>query len=290
MEVQIILNPDATGIVEIKVSNITDVVPVNYGIAKYTIKSISAIDYQINATYSGDEKYNSAKNSTFIHVVKYPVSLNVSADNVYLGSNITVNIKFNESDVDGTAVIKLDDVEKGNAEISNGIASFNLSDVNAGNHTISVIYNAGNKYENVESNTTVTVYRQNSTLEVFISQNDDTTVNLIAEVNGEGNVTFSVGSIEKTVEIINGKGNIEWNVPQDYEGIYEIYAYYDGNNYYIASNTTAYIIVVNDTKPSNKTPTQELSNNMLNDKVTGNPLIALLVALTLFGLSIKRRK
>ena len=206
---EIVLAPDATGIIEIKVNDIEDIIPVNYGRATYTINSLLPVDYTINITYSGDKKYNPVKNSTILHVVKGDVSLNVNANNIYFGNDLVINVAFNESDVDGNVTIKLNDVEKGTASISNGTAIFTIKNPDAGNYTVSVIYDGGNKYSGAQANRSVNVYQQNSTFDISISQNTDNSVRLVVDINATGNVTFIVGSIEETVDIVNNQAILD---------------------------------------------------------------------------------
>ena len=206
---EITLAPDASGTIQIYVNDEEDLIPVNYGNATYKINSLLPIDYTINITYSGDKKYNSVENSTTIHVVKSNVSLSVNANNINVGEDLVVNVQFNESDVDGNVTIKLNDVEKGNATISNGTGSFIIQNLDAGNYTISAVYNGGSKYFAVEANNTVSINKINSTFDVTISQNGDNTIKLIVGINATGNVTFVVGNVEKTVDIVNNQAILD---------------------------------------------------------------------------------
>ena len=270
----------------------------------FTVPENNAQKYNITVKYGGSDIYEPSNATIVINVIP-KISTKITLENITCkpGDNITIPVNVttdNETPFNGNITVQLPDNTNQTIEIinNNGNVKWNVPNNYNGTYEVYASFE-GNEYYSASNTTSFIKVSKvpttiiignitckpgdNITIPINITTDDTTPFN--------GNITIVLpDGTTKTVEIINGKGNIEWNVPQDYEGIYEIYAYYDGNNYYIASNTTAYIIVVNDTKPSNKTPTQELSNNMLNDKVTGNPLIALLVALTLFGLSIKRRK
>ena len=206
---EIVLAPDATRSIEIKINDFEDLIPVNYGVATYTINSLLPVDYNINISYSGDKKYNPVKNSTILHVVKVDVSLNVNANNIYFGDDLVVNVAFNESDVDGSVTIKLNDIEMGTATISNGTATFTIENPDAGNYTVCVIYGGGKKYSGAQANRSVNVYQQNSTFDISISQNADNSVKLVVDINATGNVTFIVGSIEETVDIIDNQAVLD---------------------------------------------------------------------------------
>ena len=61
--------------------------------------------------------------------------------------------------------------------------------------------------------------------------------------NGNVTVTLPDGS-NQTVEIVNGSGSVDWNVPYDFkEGDYPVNATFDGNDRYLPSNGTGIVAV-----------------------------------------------
>ena len=231
IELVITLASDASGFIDINVNGAEDKIAVNYGIARYDMNSLSPIVYNINISYSGDGKYNSVNNSTALHVIKSHVSLNVNAKGVYVGEDLIVNVEFNESDVDGNVTIKLDGIEKGTVDVSNGTASLTIKNLDAGKYAISATYNGGFKYAAGEANGNAEVYKQNSTFDIGISQNSDNTIRLIVDINATGNVTFSVGNVEKTVKIENNRAILD-NIKLNNANYIAEITYNGDKNYY----------------------------------------------------------
>lgn len=238
---EITLDSDATGAIKINVNGAEDLIPVNYGIAKYNINSILPMDYIINITYSGDRKYNPVKNSTMFHAVKSPISLNVTADNIRVGDDLIVKVAFNESDVDGNVTIKLNGVEKGTVNISYGAARLYIKNLDSGNYTISAIYDGGIKYLSTQANSTVSVGKQNSTFDISVSQNKDNTIKFVVDINATGNVTFVVGNVEKTVVIVNNQAILD-NVKLNNANYVAEVTYNGDNNYYSSLSEYAFTI------------------------------------------------
>ncbi|MBE6510493.1 MAG: hypothetical protein E7Z74_04405 [Methanobrevibacter millerae] len=228
---EIALDSDATGTIEINVNGVDDLIPVNYGTATYNINSLLPVDYVINITYSGDGKYNPVKNSTMFHVVKAPISLNVTADNIRVDEDLIVKVAFNESDVDGNVTILLNGVEKGTANILYGAGRLYIGNLDAGNYTISAIYDGGIKYLATQANSTVSVGKQNSTFDISVSQNKDNTIKLVVDINATGNVTFVVGNVEKTVDIVNNQAILD-NVKLNNANYVAEVTYNGDKNYY----------------------------------------------------------
>lgn len=114
-----------------------------------------------------------------------------------------------------------------------------------------------------------------------------------------GNVTVELpdGTI-KVIEIINGKGSVDWTIPENYKaGKYPVKVYSNETNIYYPANGTGYVTVIvdspvldNGNKTHNGTAKKAIPQNSLAKYETGNPIIALLMVLAFLGISIKRRK
>ena len=96
--VKVTLTDDVTGDVNITVGNITDVVPVVRGTATLDVSGLLPGDYRVNATYMGDDKYDSVNGSEMVNVAKiedYDVIVNV--DNITVGQNATIEVILPEN-------------------------------------------------------------------------------------------------------------------------------------------------------------------------------------------------
>ena len=124
--------------------------------------------------------------------------------------------------------------------------------------------------------------------------------------NGKITVELPDGTI-KTVDIVNGKGNVPWKVPKDYKsGKYLVKAHSNETNvYYPADGTGIIKVIENQPVPpvddGNKThkdvPSKKnvaskknIPQDSLKRYETGNPIMALLAVLALLGVGIRRRK
>ena len=176
---------------------------------------------------------------------------------------------------------------------------FHLGNIYEANDTVSVVPKISVKI----SVDNVTAYPGDEVSIPIVVTADDGTL-----FNGNLTVTLPDGSTQN-VEIIGGKGNIAWTIPMGYEGDYPITASFEGNNIYLPANGTGFITVIPDTPvtpddPVNpETPVNpdaqvnpETPENPsvkaevpMDNKATGNPLIALLMVLALLGIRIKRK-
>ena len=113
--------------------------------------------------------------------------------------------------------------------------------------------------------------------------------------NGVVTVKFPDGTTAK-VNVVNGTGVTEWNIPQDFKsGNYSIYAVFDGDEYYGNANASGIVKVLannNDKPQENKT--NETSHEVVAQNIakyeTGNPILVLLVLLSVIGLIPLKRK
>ncbi len=258
--------------------------------------------YNITVEYNGSETYKSSKTiGIIIAIPKFPIQINVGnitckpMDNITIPINITTanNITFN-----GNLTVNLPDDTNQTIQIINGKGIINWTIPKGYDGTFEVNVNFegnqsylpanGTGFINVSLVSTKIIVTNitckpldNITIPVTVTTNDNTQFN--------GNITVILpDGTNQTIEIINGKSNINWTVPKNYKGTYEIYLSYEGNGYYSATNTTIQVIIIPDTpKPTNQTKTVNIGSN---NKVTGNPLIPLLAALTLLGVGIRRKK
>ena len=99
------------------------------------------------------------------------------------------------------------------------------------------------------------------------------------------------------VKIVNGKGSVTWTVPDDYEGDYPVKVSFEGSDIYYPANYTGNGIGVVSVIPDDVPPIDDDNKSSAehvdiktDDNVTGNPILALLMALSLLGINIKRKK
>ena len=151
-------------------------------------------------------------------------------------------------------------------------------------------------YDNNKDSTNVTVTQEPTYISVgnvTAKPGDNVTIPINVttgdNVPFNGNVTVILpdGS-NQTVEIVNGTGNVNWTVPDDYDGKFPVLVSFDGDNYYLPSNGTGIITVIPDSPSPEKH--NGFENPVSTTKATGNPLMVLFIVLVLLGVNTRRKK
>ena len=191
---------------------------------------------------------------------------------------------------------------------------FNTTKLGVYENRANVFFHLGQIYEANDNVTVEKIPIKISVKNITAKPGDTITipVNLNAKggvpINGNVTVTLPDGST-KVAEIINGKGSVDWTIPDNYDGTYSLSVTFDGDATHLPANETGFITVIPDTPvtpdaPENpETPdASDASENpetpvnhsvkaevSMDDKATGNPVIALLMVLAFLGIGIKRK-
>ncbi len=277
------------------------------GNATWTVPENYTGEYNITVEYDGNETYEPS-NGTGIITVSSKIPTHTTVGNVTCnpGDNITIPVTVTADDgipFNGKITVVLPDGTSKTVEIVNGKGNVDWTvpeDYN-GEYNVRASYPGDDHYLPSNGNGFIYVpaYPTSITVgNVTCKPGDNVTIPITVTAddgipfNGKITVVLPDGT-RKTVEIVNGTGNVDWTVPLNYKGTYDVYAFFEGSDHYLPSNGTGFVNVipdpspVNPSEPSNKKPVSEVN---MNDKVTGNPLIALLVALALLGVGIKSKK
>ncbi|WP_299526717.1 S-layer family protein [uncultured Methanobrevibacter sp.] len=228
---------DATGDVVITVKGNDYTVAIVNGKAVQTIANLGVGTYDVTVKYAGDNNYNAISNNAKFTVSKVTPVMDVSADNIVFGEDLTINALL-PADINGNVIITVDGKEY-TVNVVNGKVTKPISGLTAGNHNIVVKYNGNDKYDSVEVSKTVNVAKANPTLDVVIADVDYNNVFTIeATLNGvngaklTGNVIVTINSKQYLVTVIDGKGTLEGiNLPA---GSYDFSARFAGNDNYNA--------------------------------------------------------
>ena len=127
----------------------------------------------------------------------------------------------------------------------------------------------------------------------------DVTVKVIPKDNSKFNGVVTVRFPDGTtanVNVVDGVGVTQWVIPQDFKsGNYSISVIFDGDEYYVNGNTSGIVDVLadnNDKPQANKT--NETEHNVVAQGIskheTGNPILVLIVLLSVIGLIPLKRK
>ena len=203
---------DATGLITLTLNGIDYILPIYNGEAKFYFQDLAYGTYDVSASYSGDNHYVAAENSTFFKVDKVLANLNIHVEDITFGENGLVIITL-PSDIDGSIVTVNVNGKVYPVTVENGFAKLPLRELDAGDYTISAVFAGNDKYLPGVSNALLTVSKADPALNVFISDVDyDGAFNINVALTGvdaiglNGNVIVTVNNKDYSVNIVNGKG------------------------------------------------------------------------------------
>ena len=203
---------DATGLITLTLNGIDYILPIYNGEAKFYFQDLAYGTYDVSASYSGDNHYVAAENSTVFKVDKVLANLNIHVEDITFGENGLVIITL-PSDIDGSIVTVNVNGKLYPVTVENGFAKLPLRELNAGDYTISAVFAGNDKYLPGVSNALLTVSKADPALNVLISDvGYDGVFNINVALTGvdaiglNGNVIVTVNNKDYSVNIVNGKG------------------------------------------------------------------------------------
>lgn len=187
--------------------------PIYNGEAKFYFQDLTADEYEVSASYSGDNHYVAAENSTVFKVDKVLANLKINVEDITFGENGLVIITL-PSDIDGSVVTVNVNGKVYPVTVENGFAKLPLRELNAGDYTISAVFAGNDKYLPGVSNALLTVSKADPALNVFISDVDyggifniNVALTGVDAIGLNGNVIVTVNNKDYTVAVTDGKGN-----------------------------------------------------------------------------------
>ena len=266
--------------------------------------------YPVNATFDGNNRYLPSQGQGTVSIERARMEFIVENITTRPGNDNIIPIDIITGDgvpFNGNVVVELPDGTVKTVEIINGSGAVNWvvpSDY-LGDYNYTVKFAGNDRYlpSNTKGIITVAPKVPVKITVGKITAKPGAKVTIPIEVTPEdgslfnGNVTVTLpDGTKKTVEIINGKGSVDWRVPEDYNGTYKVIVTFDGDDTYAAANATGVVNVTPDVAPEPVNPSNETANPSVKEKIsadsnaTGNPILALLMVLAILGISIKRRK
>ena len=203
---------DATGLITLTLNGIDYILPIYNGEAKFYFQDLAYGTYDVSASYSGDNHYVAAENSTVFKVDKVLANLKINVEDITFGENGLVIITL-PSDIDGSIVTVNVNGKVYPVDIENGFGKLPLRELDAGDYTISAVFAGNDKYLPGVSNALLTVSKADPALNVLISDvGYDGVFNINVALTGvdaiglNGNVIVTVNNKDYSVSIVNGKG------------------------------------------------------------------------------------
>jgi hypothetical protein len=246
-----ILDENATGDVLFNVSNITQLVRINDGVANWTFTGLNAGNHVITAKYLGDKTFISSRNSTAFNVSKADSSIEINVGEVYLNENILIYAVVSPN-ATGSVLFSIPYYYTPRAKpISDSIAVWYISPLGTGSYKIIASYAGDNNYNPSDVEYVLNVTQRKSVLSVEIADagiNDRVTAYVkLASSDGEaidGVVKLSVGT--KSYNLQLNKGSATLVIGKIAPGNYTYTAVYEGNDNFSKASVKGSFKVVDD--------------------------------------------
>ena len=243
--IKIILPKSATGSI---ILDITNHLPVTLTVSDsnilfYEIKNLNFGNYRVNATYSGDTKYNSAFNSTFFSVKDDRINSTPSIS--FDDENMDLNFP---DDANGYVIIDINGT-KYYAPVNNGTVNFTMpKNIPPGKYNVTVSYSGDDKYKNVSFTQEMTVDDKKTNPKIGFELKDGE-LNVTLPADASGYVIVDINGTKYHVPVENGKVN--FTIPDNLKpGTYNLTVEYSGDDKYGSSKNSTSISVSDDkTKP-----------------------------------------
>ena len=268
--------------VEINIDNKNYTVMTNSKGLGYLNLNLKAGEYILKATFNGFTVENK--------IIVKPTDLNIDIKDILAGETevITANLPANAT---GNITFIVDG-KTYNKTLKNGAASVEIANLGLGKHSLKVIYSGDSNYINNTKEVEFNI--KNSLSSITINSIKDgiygESITITANITrgADGNVTFTIDSDSKTVEIVNGVAKVTFNKVN--AGDKTVKATYNGNNIYQGSSDSKEFKIAK--APSNiSITTSEIVEGqnvriwaIVNDDATGN------VTFRILGLYSPRNK
>ena len=229
---------DATGNLTINIGGVEEQSFIN-GSDVIMKEGLSAGEYNITVTYSGNANYLPAQSTTSFRVNKRNVNLTISLDEntITYGQNATLTAIM---PIDGNIAININN-ETYNITTIAGTGHLLIPTQPAGNHTITATFEGNDQYNPANTTIMLTINKADppitiNTTDIKYGQNATITVTTLPDATG--NLSISIDSkIYGMATIISGTA--AFNIPGLTVGNHTVTATYSGDENYNPANKSA---------------------------------------------------
>ena len=235
-----------------------------------SLKLLDAGSYVIDATYSGDINYYSAKDSITIKINQARNNAAVSVNNVTYGENTTIKVS---ADADGVYAVDVNGTIY-NVTVKKGIGNKSIA-LNAGSYYANVTFNNRN-YNTTYRNTAFSVYKAD--VELNISVLDEVypqDVEGVVYATRDGKYNLTIGDYKDIIVVKDGV--CYFNIGTLDAGSYEAVVSLNDDNYNPVSNSTKFVVNASGTLFEIEVNVGEITygeavtvTHTINDGATGN--------------------
>ena len=231
-----------SGVVNVTVNDESYDVAIVDGKGTLTISNLVAGDYNISASYLGDDKYLSSSNSTKFTISKLASSVAVDVDDIVVGEDAVIGVSVPDI-VSGVVNVTVNG-RSYNVAIVDGKGVLIISNLAAGDYAVDVNYAGDNKYLSSSNSTKFTISKLASSVAVDVGDivvGEDAVVNVVLPDDATGSVTITVNGKDYVVDVKYGVANIA--ISDLAKGNYNVSVKYSGDNKYLPSENTTHFDV-----------------------------------------------
>ena len=231
-----------SGVVNVTVNDESYDVAIVDGKGTLTISNLVAGDYNISASYLGDDKYLSSSNSTKFTISKLASSVAVDVDDIVVGEDAVIGVSV-PGIVSGVVNVTVNG-RSYNVAIVDGKGVLIISNLAAGDYAVDVNYAGDNKYVASSNSTKFTISKLASSVAVDVGDivvGEDAVVNVVLPDDANGNVTITVNGKNYVAVVKYGVASV--TISDLAKGNYNVSVKYSGDNKYLPSeNTTQFSV------------------------------------------------
>ena len=203
------------------------------GSVEINVTGLAVGEYNVNATYNGDENYISSEDDddTF-HVIPQNTTVSVYVDDIKVGEDAIIKVELSPEAAPGNITVTIDGRDY-NVELTNGKGQLAVPGFKAGEHDVVAKYPGSQNYTNSSNSTTFKVTRNTPEVSIDsqdINVGDMETITVTVPKDATGNVTITVAGKTYTAPVKDGKA--VFNVPGLKAGNYAVDARYNGDDKY----------------------------------------------------------
>ena len=231
-----------SGVVNVTVNDESYDVAIVDGKGTLTISNLVAGDYNISASYLGDDKYLSSSNSTKFTISKLASSVAVDVGDIVVGEDAVIGVSVPDI-VSGVVNVTVNG-RSYNVAIVDGKGVLIISNLAAGDYAVDVNYAGDNKYVASSNSTKFTISKLPSSVLVNVKDivvGEDAVISIALPEDATGNVTVNVNGKNYTAVAKYGVASV--TISNLANGTYNVSVFYNGNDIYMPmENSTNFTV------------------------------------------------
>ena len=231
-----------SGVVNVTVNDESYDVAIVDGKGTLTISNLVAGDYNISASYLGDDKYLSSSNSTKFTISKLASSVAVDVGDIVVGEDAVIGVSVPDI-VFGVVNVTVNG-RSYNVAIVDGKGVLIISNLAAGDYDVNVNYAGDNKYVASSNSTKFTISKLPSSVLVNVKDivvGEDAVISIALPEDATGNVTVNVNGKNYTAVAKYGVASV--TISNLANGTYNVSVFYNGNDIYMPmENSTNFTV------------------------------------------------